>query len=123
MRLPRGRPVSLPPSQAWTLGFCLSLSSYLGLPRAGRPQGSPDPASNTRGQGSSIGTMLPSVPTSGCLWPLPDPEPGAPPGTPPVPGPWFLVTWLSVLSPTWAGRPTVALLSLPWPTSSLPEPG
>lgn len=85
MLLSRGWPVSLPPSQAWTLGFCLSLSSYLGPPKAGCSQGSSDPASSTSAQGSSLGTVLSSVPTSSCLWPLPDPETGAPPGTPPVP--------------------------------------
>lgn len=36
--------------------------------------------------------MPPSVSTSGCLCLLPDPEPGAPPGTLPAPRPRFLVT-------------------------------
>lgn len=35
--------------------------------------------SDTRGQGCSLGTVLPPVFTSVCVWPLPDPEPGAPP--------------------------------------------
>lgn len=42
--------------------------------------------------------MLPSVSSSGCFWPLPDPEPRAPPGTTfphPTPPPQFLMTWLS----------------------------
>lgn len=36
-------------------------------------------------RGVALGTILSSVPTSSSLWPLPDPETGAPSGTPPVP--------------------------------------
>ena len=38
------------------------------------------------------------------------------------PGPQFPVTWLSVVNPPWAGHPTQAPLSLPWPPAT-PESG